>query len=251
MPMSIDQFFGVHDGDCLELMACLPSQSVAMVLTDLPYGTTQNAWDSVVPFEPLWAQIRRVLVPTGVAVFTASQPFTSRLVMSNLSWFRHEWIWIKNRGSNFLNAKREPMKEHESVLVFSPGRWTYHRQMQSRSGGGQKLVGSVVSHGGKSENYGKYRPRREVLPELRVPSSWQKFNTAANGLHPTVKPVPLFEYLIRTYTNENDVVLDPCCGSDTTGVACRQLKRQAIQFDLSRDYCAIAEQRLRDDCVIC
>ena len=127
-------------GDCLEMMRNIPDGSVDMVLTDPPYGTTQCKWDSVIPFEPMWAQLNRVTKESGAIVMTAGQPFSSALVMSNPKQFKHEWVWIKNRGSNFANTVREPMKEHEVALVFSNGKWTYNKQMQPRTGGGVNRV---------------------------------------------------------------------------------------------------------------
>lgn len=229
--------------DCLAAMADLPAASVDMILCDLPYGTTQNKWDSVIPLDALWAQYWRIAKPNAAVVLTASQPFTSALVMSQAQHFKHEWIWIKNRGSNFLNASREPMKEHESVVTFVRAKWTYNRQMQPRSGGGLGLVGKVVPHGGASDNYGNYHATRGVLPELRVPSSWQKFNTEV-GLHPTQKPVALMDYLIRTYTNPGDLVLDNCMGSGTTGVAALAAGRRFIGIERDPAYFAIAQTRV-------
>jgi site-specific DNA-methyltransferase (adenine-specific) len=232
-------------GDCLALLRDITTGSVDMVLCDLPYGTTQNKWDSVIPFAPLWDSYRRVLKATGVVALTASQPFTSALVMSNLEWFKHEWIWIKNRGSNFANTVREPFKEHESVLIFSPGKWTYNKQMQERGGTGADRIKYNVAFRTGSENYREFTDREtNQLSEMRVPSSWQKFNTDTTRLHPTQKPVPLFEYLIHTYTNEGDTVLDSCCGSGTTGIACARTGRSSIQFDISQAYCDIAKKRL-------
>ena len=231
-------------GDCLELMGEIPDGSVDMILCDLPYGTTQNKWDIIIPFEPLWAHYKRIC--KGAIVLTASQPFTSALVMSNVGWFRHEWVWIKNRGSNFANTVREPMKEHESCLVFGRGKWTYNKQMQERTGGGVSLVGKRVGTGQKQRE--GLRPLMsfdaiDVLPELRVPSSWQKFNTEV-GLHPTQKPVALMEYLIRTYTNEGETVMDNCMGSGTTGVACVNTSRNFIGIEQDAKYFTIAEQRI-------
>jgi site-specific DNA-methyltransferase (adenine-specific) len=233
----------LHLGDCLTLMQNLADDSVDMVLCDLPYGTTQNKWDSVLPLDQLWGEYRRVC--KGAIVLTASQPFTSALVMSNLKAFKHEWIWIKNRGSNFANTVREPMKEHESVLVFSHGRWTYNKQMQERTGGGLSLVGKPIrGQTTPTNNYGKFSGwKTEALPEMRVPSSWQKFNTEV-GHHPTQKPVALMEYLIRTYTNEGDVVLDNTMGSGTTGVACMNTGRQFVGMEMDPEYFEIARKRI-------
>lgn len=233
-------------GDCLERMKEIPDGSVDMILCDLPYGITQNKFDSVIPFEPLWEQYWRVLKPTGVVALTASQPFTSALVMSQPKFYRHEWIWIKNRGSNFANTVREPMKEHESVLIFSKGKWTYNKQMQERTGGGRDLIGKKVGTGkAQRAGVGKFKEFTETasLPELRVPSSHQKFNTEV-GLHPTQKPVALMEYLIKTYTNEGETVLDNCMGSGTTGVACLNTGRSFIGIEKDEKYFSIAKERI-------
>lgn len=241
----------LREGDCLEVMKTLPDRSVDLILCDLPYGTTSNKWDAVIPFGQMWEQYRRIA--KGAIVLTASQPFTSALVMSNPQNFKHEWIWIKNRGSNFANAVREPMKEHESVLVFSYGKWVYNKQMQERTGSGGDRVKYAVAFRSESENYREFKGRdHQMLPELRVPSSWQKFNTEV-GLHPTQKPVALFEYLIRTYSNEGDTVLDNCMGSGTTGVACINtgrlfigIEKHVIYYMLTKDRLTKAQQQPRD-----
>lgn len=231
-------------GDCLEVMAQLPDGSVNAIITDLPYGTTANKWDAVIPFAPMWESVARILTPRGVFITTASQPFTSRVVMSNPDWFKHEWVWIKNRGSNFANTVREPMKEHESVLVFSRGGWTYNKQMQKRTGGGTDLIGQVQKDkGGKTSNYGAFGGRDITLSELRVPSSWQKFNTET-GLHPTQKPIGLYRYLVRTYTNPNDTIMDIAMGSGTTGVACIEEGRSFIGIEIDNRYYLAAKRRI-------
>lgn len=231
-------------GDCLECMSEIPDGSVDMVLADPPYGTTACKWDSVIPFAPMWAQVWRVLKPNGAAVFTASQPFTSALVMSQVKHFRHEWVWIKNAGSNFANTVREPMKEHESCLTFSFGKWTYNKQMQERTGGGSARVKTPVKFETSSDNYRVFdRVETKVMPKLRVPSSWQKFNRE-RGLHPTQKPVALMEYLIRTYTNEGEIVLDFTMGSGTTGVAAMNTGRRFIGIELDEGYFDTACDRI-------
>jgi len=233
-------------GDCLERMGEIADGSVDMVMADLPYGTTACKWDSVIPFEPLWAAYRRVCKPNAAIVLTASQPFTSALVMSNPGMFKHEWVWIKNAGSNFANTVREPMKEHESVLVFSDGRWTYNRQMQERTGGGVARVKTAVKFETSSDNYREFgRVETKVMPEMRVPSSWQKYNRE-RGLHPTQKPVALMEYLIRTYTNEGETVLDNTMGSGTTGVACMNIGRRFIGIERDPAYYEIAKKRIEE-----
>lgn len=234
-------------GDCLQEMQNIETGSVDMILADLPYGTTSNKWDAAIPFEPLWEQYWRILKSTGIIALTASQPFSSALVMSQPKWFKHEWIWIKNRGSNFANTVREPMKEHEQVLIFSKGKWTYNKQMQERTGTGGDRVKYELNHRSKSENYREFEGRENVkLPKLRVPSTWQKFNTCTSKLHPTVKPVGLFEYLVKTYTNEGETILDNTMGSGTTMIACMNLNRNGIGIELDEHYFAIAKKRVEE-----
>ena len=234
-------------GDCLELMKDIPDASIDMILCDLPYGTTSNKWDAVIPFDKLWEQYERIIKSNGVITLTASQPFSSALVMSNPKMFKHEWIWLKNRGSNFANTVREPFKEHEQVLIFSNGKWTYNKQMQQRTGAGADRVKYDLNHRSKSENYREFEGREGVkLPEMRVPSSWQKFNTDTSKLHPTIKPLALFEYLIKTYTNDGDIVLDNCAGSGTTGIACLNTKRNYILMEKEQKYFDVINKRIQD-----
>ena len=234
----------VLHGDCLELMKDIPAGSIDMILCDLPYGTTYNKWDSLIPFQPLWEQYTRVIKENGIIALTASQPFTSALVMSNVNWFKHEWIWLKNKGSNFANTVREPFKEHESVLIFSKGKWTYNKQMQERTGSGLSRVKYKFHLESKTENYRDFKGRGEVsMPNTRVPSSWQKFKTET-GLHPTQKPVALFEYLINTYTNEGETVLDNCSGSGTTAIACINTNRNYILMEKEQKYYNIIKKRI-------
>lgn len=234
-------------GDCLEVMKEIPDKSVDAIICDLPYGTTSNYWDLVIPFEKLWEQYKRVVKTNGVIALFGSQPFSSLLVASNLEMFRHEWIWIKNRGSNFANTVREPMKEHEHILVFSKGKWTYNKQMQERTGGGVERTKYNVKFESKSTNYRDFEGRKEnQIAMLRVPSSWQKFNVEV-GLHPTQKPVELLEYLIKTYTNEGETVLDNCMGSGSTGVACVHTKRNFIGIEKDEHYFQVAKERIEKE----
>lgn len=234
-------------GDCIQRLEELYAKEgccVDMVLTDLPYAITNNKWDKCIDLDDMWGILDYVCVDTAAKVFTASQPFTSKLVMSREWEFKHEWIWLKNRGSNFANTVREPMKEHESVLVFSKGKWIYNKQMQERTGGGLERTKYNVKFESKSENYREFDGRKEnKLEDLRVPSSWQKFNVEV-GLHPTQKPVALMEYLIKTYTNEGDTVLDFTMGSGSTGVACMNLNRNFIGIELDKNYFNIAKDRI-------
>lgn len=225
-------------GDCLEVMASLPDQSVDMILCDLPYGTTACKWDTIIPFEPLWEQYRRLC--RGAIVLTASQPFTSALVMSNPKVFRHEWIWLKNRGTNPFAAKFAPMKKHESVLVFAFTTPKYHPQMRK----GKPYREFVSETAGIGEVYGGNKSVHKDNPDgLLLPITPIEFSCEF-GHHPTQKPVALMEYLIRTYTNEGDVVLDNCMGSGTTGVAALQCGRQFIGIERELEYWLIAHQRI-------
>lgn len=233
----------IYNEDCLTGMKKIADKSIDMILCDLPYGTTQNKWDSVIPFDKLWEQYERIIKQNGIIALTASQPFTSALVMSNPKMFKHEWIWIKNRGGNFANTVREPMKEHESIVIFSRGKWTYNKQMQKRTGGGLDRVKYDYNKRAPTTNYGNIDNPKKQQSELRVPSSWQKFNVET-GLHPTQKPVVLFEYLIRTYTNEGELVLDNCMGSGTTAIACINTKRNYIGFETDTTYYDIAQRRI-------
>jgi len=231
-------------GDCIDIMKTIPDGIVDMILSDLPYQITSNKWDQMIDLNNLWIEYKRILKQNGVVTLTASQPFTSKLVLSNLEMYKHEWIWQKNRGSNFANTVREPFKEHESVLIFSRGKWTYNKQMQERAETGKSRVNYKFNLNSKSENYREFEGRtKEKGEQLRVPSSIQKFNVEV-GLHPTQKPTALFEYLIKTYTNEGELVLDSCAGSGTTGIACKNLNRDYILIEKERKYYDVILSRL-------
>jgi site-specific DNA-methyltransferase (adenine-specific) len=235
-------------GDCLEVMKTIPDASIDAIITDPPYGTTACKWDSVIPFEPMWKELNRIIKDNGAIIFTASQPFTSNLIMSNTKMFKHEWIWEKNRGSNFATLRYAPMKEHESVLVFCKTSPKYFPIMQQRKGAGLDRTKYKYNptNTGKREALGNLEmthANHNGNNELRYPSSIQKFNTEV-GKHPTQKPVTLMEYLVKTYTQENDTVLDFTMGSGTTGVACKNLNRNFIGIELDKDYFEIATARI-------
>ena len=236
----------LYFGDSLDIMPIFPDHIFDMVLADLPYELTQNKWDIKIPLERLWPEYKRLIKPNGVIALTASQPFSSLLVMSNLEMYKHEWIWIKNRGSNFANTVREPFKEHEQVLIFSNGNWTYNKQMQERTGTGKSRVKYDFNHVTKTPNYNKFtKPSDSKGKLLRVPSSHQKFNTEV-GLHSTQKPVKLMEYLIKTYSNEGELILDNCAGSGTTGIACINLKRNFILIENGLKSYETAKKRIEN-----
>lgn len=234
-------------GDCLQLMQDIPDGSVDMVLCDLPYGTTQCKWDTVIPFEPMWEQYKRVLAPDAPVVLFGSQPFTSALVMSNLKWFRQALVWSKNKSSGHLNAKRRHMTAHEDILLFSSGTCLYVPQMTE--------TGVPANRANRRKSSTCYGSETEVSEysggnTYRYPTTVLRFpvvnNDSTNELktHPTQKPVALMEYLIRTYTNEGDLVLDNCMGSGTTGVACINTGRSFIGFEKDADYFNIAHDRI-------
>lgn len=231
-------------GDCITLMRDLPDASIDMVLCDLPYGTTRNKWDSVIPLEKLWAQYARVC--TGAIVLTAAQPFSSVVVTSNLRQFRYEWVWRKSKVTGVLNAKIQPLRQHEVVLVFSDNSPPYYPQgLQSCS----KRSSTGISKGTSSGNYGKITETLDGTYEQTAtgyPRSVLDIPSEGKTVHPTQKPVALMEYLIRTYTKEGDTVLDNTMGSGTTGVACVNTGRSFIGMEQDPDYFKIAEQRIRD-----
>lgn len=237
----------ITEGDCLQVMKGIPDKSVDMILCDLPYGTTACKWDTIIPFEPLWEQYKRIIKDNGAIVLTASQPFTSALVMSNVKWFRYEWIWEKHKGTNIFNANKMPLKIHENILIFYKNPCIYNAQKKEGF-----IDNRRGSHNIRKEGvFGKEEPikySKDYEPTKRLPVSIQKFsnhNQKENRFHPTQKPVALFEYLIKTYTNEGDLVLDNCAGSGTTGVACQNLKRNFILIEQEPEYVEICKNRLR------
>lgn len=225
-------------GDCLERMKDIPDGSVDMILCDLPYGTTRNKWDSVLPLDQLWSEYRRI--SRGAIVLTAAQPFSSALVSSNLAMFSQALVWKKNIASNFLNANRQHLMRHEDVLVFSNGQPTFNKQMTAGKPYKQRRSGRDDT----GDNYGSIAKRTDTVNDgARNPISVLEFDRET-GMHPTQKPVALMEYLIRTYTNEGETVLDNCMGSGTTGVACINTGRDFIGIEQDDKYFAIAKQRI-------
>jgi site-specific DNA-methyltransferase (adenine-specific) len=237
-------------GDCLELMKDIPDGSIDMILCDLPYGITANEWDEVIPFEPLWEQYERIIKDNGAIVLSASQPFTTKLIMSNQKMYRYNWYWVKERATGFQFSGKQPMRKVEDVVVFYKKQPKYDKQ-------GEKLE----------------KPYKHVLPITKSPSSpfnskninpdgsrvykWYTHSTKHNvielsrdntqkGVHSTQKPVALLEYLIKTYTNEGEVVLDNCMGSGSTGVACVNTNRNFIGIELDDKYFEIAKRRISE-----
>lgn len=233
-------------GDCLERMKEIESGSVDMILTDPPYGTTQCNWDSVIPLEPMWEQLKRIIKPRGVIILTTSQPFTSVLTCSNLKMFKYDIVWEKPNATGFLNAKKMPLRAHETALVFYNKAPTFNPQMTH---GHERKVSKRKSV--NSECYGKAFNLSEYDSTSRYPRSVQKFSSdkQKGSFHPTQKPVELMKWLVKSYTNEGDVVLDFCMGSGTTGVAAKNLQRSFIGIELDDGYFDTAVTRISKACV--
>lgn len=234
--------FDLYNGDCLDVMKTLPDDSVDMVLADPPYGSTACNWDSIIPLEPLWKELKRITKEKVAIVMMASQPFTTTLISSNTGMFKYCWVWEKNFSTNFLHAKRQPLRKTEDIVVWQKGtsfyypiKTTGHIPTQSAKG----LSNGVLWHGDNVRDYKGGDTTRYPVNILRFKSPDPK-----NRLHPTQKPVDLMEYLIKTYTTENETVLDFTMGSGTTGVACVRTKRNFIGIELDEKYFGVAKDRI-------
>jgi len=223
-------------GDCLERMKEIPDGSVDAIIADPPYGTTACKWDSIIPLEPMWEQLKRIIKPNGAIVMTASQPFTSVLGASNIIDLRYSWVWQKSAATGHLNAKRMPMKNHEDILIFYSRQPTYNPQ-------GLIDYGKITRRGNNGDCYGA-SGKSNLQEKTGYPRTIQSFASEGKTVHPTQKPVALMEYMIKTYTNEGDTVLDFTMGSGTTGVACKNLNRNFIGIELDEEYFRIASKRL-------
>ena len=226
-------------GDCLEVMAEITTQSVDMILCDLPYGITRNDWDSIIPLDKLWGQYNRIIKDSGAIVLTASQPFSSLLVTSNIKNFKYALVWEKSLKTNFLNAKRQPLRCHEDILVFYKKQCTYNPQelQKGKISGGNKLTNS----------YGKWTSGESKQEYTNYPNSVIKIaNPNHKNIHPTQKPVSLFEHLIKIYTNPGDIVLDSCIGSGTTAISCIKTQRYFIGIESDQSYYDNAIKRVNN-----
>ena len=236
----------IYNEDCLQGMQRIPDGSVDAVICDLPYGTTANKWDSVIPLDKLWTEYRRITKSNAAIVLFGQQPFTSALVMSNPQMFKYEWIWEKEKGTGWLNAKLEPMRKHEIISVFYQQRPTYNPIMRQ---GNPYSKGQTAT----SSNYGKVRDdivtstEGERYPESVLHFTRDTQNGQEIALHPTQKPVDLLRYLVLTYTNEGDTVLDNCMGSGTTAIACIKERRHFIGFELNKEYFDKAQRRIDNE----
>ena len=225
----------IYCGDCLEIMPNIPDKSIDMILCDLPYGTTACKWDTIIPFEPLWKQYKRIIKDNGAIVLTGSEPFSSYLRMSNIKNYKYDWVWNKRISGNPLLAKHQPLKIHENICVFSNSKHNYFPIMRK---------GIMRIKGGGKSNILNMEMSKSINDDY-YPVSILDFSNAKRGSHPTQKPVALFEYLIKTYTNKGDLVLDNCAGSGTTGVACKILDRDYILIEKEKKYVEIIKNRLK------
>ena len=226
-------------GDCLELMKDIPDKSIDLILCDLPYGTTKCKWDTIIPFDKLWEQYNRIIKDNGAIVLFGNEPFSSQLRLSNLKNYKYDWVWDKKRGSNFATVKIRPFNSFENIMVFYKKQPTYNPQMW-------KSTPYTCKQGyvGEAKQTGLYRDDVITVNNGdRYPLTILSFSKET-GLHPTQKPVALLEYLIKTYTNEGDTVLDNCMGSGSTGVACKNTNREFIGMELDEKYFNIAKERL-------
>ena len=235
----ITENYKLLHGDCLERMKEIPDGSVDMVLTDPPFQVTQNKWDKIIPFDEMWEQLKRIIKPNGAIVLFGCEPFSSALRMSNAKDYKYDWVWDKSQVTGFLNAKKQPLRQHELISVFYSKQCNYYPIMT-------KGKRQLKNTGGKSSNYGKYTYQPHYS-EYYYPKSIIKFpQQRIKGGHPTQKPVPLLEYLIKTYTNENETVLDFTFGSCSTGIACLNTNRKFIGIELDDNYFDIGAERTRN-----
>lgn len=235
----------IYQRECIEGMRMIPDKSIDMILCDLPYGTTRNKWDSVIDLAKLWEQYNRIIKDNGAIVLTAAPPFNAILGASNIKNYRYEWIWDKKLGSGSLNVKKVPLKRHENILVFYKKAPTYNPQMRK----GKYRNKSTSKPESNKGNYGEIKHLKDNFNDDYYPTTLLEFSNAnvRDRVHPTQKPVDLFEYLIRTYSNEGDIVLDNCMGSGTTAIAALRTGRQFIGFELEREYVEIANNRIDNE----
>jgi len=237
-------------GDCLELYKNIEPKSIDLILTDLPYGTTACKWDTIIPFDKLWEMVNYLLKPNGAFITTAAEPFASFLRISNIKDYKYDWFWHKNLPSNFQNAKKQPMRGIENIAVFYKSQSIYNPILRKTNVTDRKVIdGRKRSNGYSKESAHMLGTKQQEIKERNMvyPETCLDFNVVSRSkgyFHPTQKPVALFEYLVKTYSNENMTIFDPCMGSGTTGVACKNLNRNFIGIEKDEQYFKIAEQRI-------
>lgn len=235
----------LYNGDCLEMMKKIPRKSVDFILTDLPYGSTQAEWDSVISYHPMWKQIKRARKDNAATALFGTEPFSSYLRVSNITEYKYDWVWDKGMKSNFLNAKKQPLRSNEVISMFYEGQCVYNPQKVA----GQKRYKLTRKDAGKKyAGYYTFTSDTSYDSDERYPHTILSFDSQprANSLHPTQKPVELLEYLIRTFTNEGDVVLDFTMGSGSTGVACKNTGRKFIGIEIDKEYFDLAKRRINE-----
>ena len=245
----------LFNGDCFEVMKFIPDKSVDMILCDLPYGTTEFKWDSVIDFNILWEEYKRIIKDFSAIVLFGQEPFSSHLRFSNFDWYKYEWYWEKTRCGNVLNSKNAPLKKIENIIVFSngtiangsPKRMKYNPQGLKKYGKEIQNTQKSIYHFGRETKGSELKKRKTFIQEYtNYPSNVLRFNSVFKTKHPTEKPIDLLEYLIKTYTNENEVVLDNCMGSGSTGVAAVKNHRDFIGIELDTKYFEIAKERINE-----
>ena len=243
----ITENYSLLFGDCLERMKEIPDGSVDLILTDPPYATTKNKWDSIIPFEPMWEHLKRIIKPKGVIVLFAQTPFDKILGASNIDMLKYEWVWFKNRPTGHLNSKFAPLKSHENILVFTKGSTSFVKNTKNSSAYNPQGLVACLKVNKRTKGNGNYDEVNNKMENVALfenyPKSVLSFKVEV-GLHPTQKPVDLLEYLIKTYTQEGETVLDFTMGSGSTGVACVNTNRNFIGIELDENYFNIAESRI-------
>ena len=244
----------LYNGDCLEIMKLIPDKSIDAIITDPPYGTTACKWDSIIPFEPMWKQLNRIIKDNGAIVLFGSEPFSSYLRVSNIKNYRYDWVWDKKRTTGFGNCNRQPLRQYELIHIFYKKQPTYnpmpYPKKVTKSFTGKRKFPKVLEVYGKSGvnntkmTDSEFGYPRNIITQIPVMNNLSKDKS---GLHPTQKPVALMEYLIKTYTNEFETILDFTMGSGTTGVACCNTNRDFIGIELDKDYFKIAEERIKNE----
>lgn len=233
----------LYNDDCLKVLPTIPDKSIDLILTDPPYGTTQCKWDNIIPFEPMWKELKRIIKDDGCISLFGTEPFSSHLRLSNLDWFKYDWYWEKSHSTGFLNAYKQPLRTIELISIFYKKQVFYNPQIQDKN---LNKIRPPRKYGGiKSKVYGNYQVGiNKISNKKTLPKNLIYFSSKTNKIHPTQKPVLLCEYLVKTYTNENDIVLDFTMGSGSTGVACKNLNRDIIGIELDQTYFNIAKQRI-------
>ena len=241
----------LYHSDCLEILKEMPDNSIDMILCDLPYGTTACSWDTIIPFEPLWKEYKRLIVDNGAIVLTGSQPFTTDLINSNREWLKYVWFWNKIMIGNCMTAKKMPLRIIEEICVFYKNHGIYNPQLQKQKLSHirrNKIKLKSKSNVYKNDFSYTRHEQREIPIDMTYPKNYLEFSKGQDRKdHPTQKPVALFEYLIKTYTNEKMTVLDNCIGSGTTAIACEKLNRKWIGIEKEEKYCKIAKQRIKNE----